>query len=472
MALAIHGNDDEANKVLHSAPNLLVNSHCNVCDSDIDKETHGIQCYSCESWFHAIGCNDEFNVASISAFQNHLQPAMLKTKPYQSRFGSWKWICDYCEKSCCRLNKAKASDSVENLNAKIESMQSNFDTKFDELRNFITDKINNAQPEQSISQVTTYASSVSSNVSQSPTVGNNNITLSSKRPVRCKETIVLTPKNAIDISTVKALENEVSNNLSNIQVDFLKSNSKGKIFVGFPNKDEKNKGEMLIANNISKVSDAEDNDDGFVMKTQDKMLPKLSLDNVPVSIFSHIESTISSNEKRELQKAHILDCIKLKNPGVKDLLEAGHTVKVVYLNPNNSGNSLTVAIKVSPAVRLCIMNNQCGRLFLGDTSFPIKDRYYVKVCYQCQEIGHISNDCPKKEQSSCCLYCGGSHKSATCESKKDDAKKKCARCSNSSIKRFVDESNSHNAASHECPIMKKEVLKLESNTELVSKNVM
>ena len=136
-----------------------------------------------------------------------------------------------------------------------------------------------------------------------------------------------------------------------------------------------------------------------------------------ISIISHIVST-NANEKRELKKAHIIDCIKCKNPGVKELIEAGHTVKVVYLNPNSNGNLVTVVIKVSPAVRLSIMNNQGGRLFLGDTSFQMKDRFYVKVCYHCQEIGHISNDCPKKELSPCCLYCSGSHKSATCEYKK------------------------------------------------------
>ena len=66
---------------------------------------------------------------------------------------------------------------------------------------------------------------------------------------------MLTPKNNVDSSTVKALEKEVSDNLTNIQVDFLKSNSKGKLFVGFPNKEEKIKGEVIIANNISKVAE-------------------------------------------------------------------------------------------------------------------------------------------------------------------------------------------------------------------------
>ena len=153
-------------------------------------------------------------------------------------------------------------------------------------------------------------------------------------------------------------------------------------------------------------------------------------------------------------------------------MDAGHTVDVVYIKPYKVDSSLTVAIKVSPAVRLCIINEQGGRLFLGDRSYPIKDRYYVKVCYHCQGIGHISSECKKIKDDSCCLYCSGAHKSATCIYKRDIRKRNCARCSNSNVHKFSTEAHTHNAASPDCPMFLKEAKRLENNTELFSKNVM
>ena len=458
MAMVTHVNAD-AQEPPNPAPNLLVNNYCNVCDADIDITTHGIQCYLCKLWFHAIGCGEEYVVASVSAFNNHLQPAMLKHKPYQNRFGSWKWICDFCESVDGRNNRVNTSseNDVEILKKKIEFMQSNFDDKFNDLKELIMGKLNNTAHTSS----PTYASATNSGIKNSNSL--------QKTLIRCKETIVLTPKSTVNASTIKELEQEVATNLSNVQVDFVKSNSKGKVFVGFPNKEEKNRGELIISGNVSKVS--EGRDDGYVLKSQDKMLPKLTVDRIPMSTVSHIEST-DAIEKRNLQKAHIIECIKSKNPEVKNFIEAGHTVKVVYINHHSNSETLTVILKVSPAVRLSIMNKQSGRVFIGNSSFIVKDRYYVKVCYHCQEIGHVSNDCPSKEKNSCCLYCSGPHKSATCSDKKDDSKKKCARCSKSSIKRFADDSCSHNAASQDCPLLQREVTKIEGNTDLDSKNVL
>ena len=242
MAMVTHVNAD-AQEPPNPAPNLLVNNYCNVCDADIDITTHGIQCYLCKLWFHAIGCGEEYVVASVSAFNNHLQPAMLKHKPYQNRFGSWKWICDFCESVDGRNNRVNTSseNDVEILKKKIEFMQSNFDDKFNDLKELIMGKLNNTAH----TSRPTYASATNSGIKNSNSL--------QKTLIRCKETIVLTPKSTVNASTIKELEQEVATNLSNVQVDFVKSNSKGKVFVGFPNKEEKNRGELIISGNVSKL---------------------------------------------------------------------------------------------------------------------------------------------------------------------------------------------------------------------------
>ena len=48
--------------------------------------------------------------------------------------------------------------------------------------------------------------------------------------------------------------------------------------------------------------------------------------------------------------------VKCKNSGLKNVIDAGHNiVKVVFINQNRNGDSVTVALKVSPAVRCSIM---------------------------------------------------------------------------------------------------------------------
>ena len=66
----------------------------------------------------------------------------------------------------------------------------------------------------------------------------------------------------------------------------------------------------------------------------------------------------------------------------------------------------------------------------------------------------------------------GKHKSKECQCKRNIDKHCCAKCYSSNYSNDADNYRSHNAASPNCPVLIRELKRLESNTDLISKNVM
>ena len=267
-----------------------------------------------------------------------------------------------------------------------------------------------------------------------------------------------------DENSSAKISREISENLKDVQVQFMKVNKdRKKIIVGFPNKFEKEKG--IAAN--TKLSE----ENNCPIKSSEKMLPKLTVQNVSSEIFRGIDS--NSSDHRDLQKERVVDLILKKNPGVKALVENGHTLKAVYLKSDNLlAKYYTIALQVSPAIRSNLINAQGGRLFIGNQCYPFSDRFHYKVCYHCQEIGHMSDKCPSSTKAPVCLYCSLDHKSKECLHKKDHTKHNCAPCSKSNVDKLVRNSHTHNAASPDCPVAQREIKRIQNNTEFLSKNVM
>jgi hypothetical protein len=272
---------------------------------------------------------------------------------------------------------------------------------------------------------------------------------------------------------LKDLRNEVSQTLEDVAVAFLQvKEDSGKIIVGFANTNDKALGEKLI-NSTSQLANK-----SYTMKSSEKMLPKLTISNVPSDIVSHIpipEANASPDDVGNYRK-RVREClaesIKRKNHALKPLIAEKHTLEVVYFDHIRNGNYMTVAIKVSPAIRMSLINAQGGRLFIGNGCHPFHDRYHFKVCYHCQSIGHKSFDCPKKDDPPTCLYCAKDHTSKDCPNKEDRTKRNCSKCAQSTTEKFAKNSHSHNSASPICPITQREMKRLENNTDFVSKNVM
>ena len=147
-------------------------------------------------------------------------------------------------------------------------------------------------------------------------------------------------------------------------------------------------------------------------------------------------------------------------------------MQVVYLGKVTPRNTYSVGLKVSPAIRSLIFEEQNGYLFIGGRRVIVKDRFFIKQCYHCQLYGHISSDCPKKMNAPTCLYCMGSHRSASCSHKYTKSSYSCAKCAASKVTDDVTGHRSHNSSSLECPVYIRECKRLAQLTDFSSKNVM
>ena len=78
-------------------------------------------------------------------------------------------------------------------------------------------------------------------------------------------------------------------------------------------------------------------------------------------------------------------------------------------------------------------------------------------CYHCQKLGHISTQCPDKDDGPTCMYCAESHPSKQCPSKGDKKSHKCANCLHSNRKN----ANTHNSVSSKCPTIERECKKID-----------
>ena len=145
----------------------------------------------------------------------------------------------------------------------------------------------------------------------------------------------------------------------------------------------------------------------------------------------------------------------------------------MYLNKSQVGNKdLTIAFKVSPAIRAAILGKQRGCIYLDGRSYEVSDRFHLKHCYHCQLLGHVSSECPDKSKDPTCFYCMGKHKSSQCTNKRVYSKHCCAKCLSSTFGNDAANFKTHNSASSECPVMARERQRLANMTDFTSKNVM
>jgi len=203
------------------------------------------------------------------------------------------------------------------------------------------------------------------------------------------------------------------------------------------------------------------------------MLPKLTLSGIPQDIFDEASLVGDSPEVRERQKKLIQQLICAKETSVKKLHDAGHTLEVVYIRKYTNYNGdhvLTVAIKVSPAIRRAIKELQNDTVYIGTGSYKCSDRYFIIECYHCQMMGHIAKDCPNAAKGPVCKYCMKGHKSATCPDK--SSLPCCAKCFHSTEVSVKDGRHSHTSGSVHCPIIQRETQRLEKNTELADLNML
>lgn len=490
-----------------AAPNMLQGRErkCSVCDFNVDCKVQGIQCYKCKNWFHAVGCRDEtLCVSSTTAFSTQFLPAISKTGGFAKKFGRFFFLCDYCDSSSnsvqlhtdteAHTNTIDSSDIMGSVNKELEKFKSDI---ISSIKVSMTEIIDAAMTNSAIQNpdslhLSTNLNNTAENLPSAcpnlvsrdyATVAANMTTKEIDTPIYLSNhTVIKTPTNSdeevvilsniedTNCAPVDQVKKSVSAKFKKVPFVFANDKSKSKkIAVKFPDSQSRDKG-VKILNEGDFLSSF-----GYKHNSAQKMLPKITLNGVPRFILHGTKKPDLSNDQvREAEKSAIISELLDKNHCLEELVTQGHTLQVVYLT-NTSGNSvsdLTVGLKVSPSIRAVIISKQSGFVFLGGKRILFKDRFYVKQCYHCQKLGHVSTDCPQKQENPTCLYCMGNHRSSFCTAKQKVDYYACAKCYTSNNSELSNNYRSHNSASLDCPLHVRECERLASITEFTSKNLM
>ena len=145
-----------------------------------------------------------------------------------------------------------------------------------------------------------------------------------------------------------------------IPVKSCRATSRGSVVVKFPHGEAKAEAKALEGSSADFVEVA--------VSEPKKMLPKMTLLDVPPS----------------LPDSEIISGILDKNPQIKELLNAGHTLTLVFSRVRD-GKRMAV-LKMSPDVRNAIARSG-NRVFLGLTSYCAFDRFWATQCRHCQKFG-------------------------------------------------------------------------------------
>ena len=135
------------------------------------------------------------------------------------------------------------------------------------------------------------------------------------------------------------------------------------------------------------------------------------------------------------------------------------------IRDSTSPDSTTVGIKVSPCIRDMLVSK--GRIYVGNTSCRVLDRFDVRQCFKCQRFGHMATQC--RASDPVCMYCSASHLTKNCPHKYNTASHRCVNCSHSSNTSLLESCDTHHSGSDLCPVILSEKTNIRNRTEY-SKN--
>ena len=169
---------------------------------------------------------------------------------------------------------------------------------------------------------------------------------------------------------------------------------------------------------------------------------------------------------KKTQKEELKEAILLKNCNVKKLVESGKSFEVVFIDEKNK----CALLKTSPEIRHVIMKQ--GKLFIDMQAHHVKDDWHLTQCFSCQCFGHKqgSEHCKNKPGEDKCLYCGGPHRSSTCENKNNVSAHKCLNCANIKSAHIRNNAHSHTSTSKNCPVYTRELQALMNRADFGVKN--
>ena len=151
----------------------------------------------------------------------------------------------------------------------------------------------------------------------------------------------------------------VDQKLVNVPVKKNLVNRDGKGYILLPDLESQQRAEVALRNDFVVTASTRQNT---------KLLPKMKI---------HDLTGYDRNDKDGLKQA-----ILQKNPQIKQLVDDGKTLDIIFIDTVKS----CAVIKVSSEIRKCIM--KFSSLYIGMRSHHVKDQFHLTQCYKCQKYGH------------------------------------------------------------------------------------
>lgn len=233
-------------------------------------------------------------------------------------------------------------------------------------------------------------------------------------------------------TTIKQLQENIDVINLGINVNTIKSHSKGKIIIGFEKSSDKN---TMTKEIKSKLGDL------YEVKEVRQKMPKVKIIGIEDNILNSTEDYFIQN----LIKQNELDKIESNFPLVK--------IWKKFTTRNDRGS---IILEVCPTVHDILLQN--GKVKIGWKNYKLYNYLNVLRCFNCWGFHHTANKCLKNVT---CRKCAGNHDEKSCAN--DSIK--CINCHNLIQKlKLTDWDDKHYATDRKCgcyeKILKKEQLNI------------
>ena len=386
---------------------------CTTCDKKISEEK--IKSSNCDTFYHAT-CSHTDPICTNKAFLKNF----VATSSNKLNFS---WMCDHCLTLSESDKVATISEQISALRDAVVKLTDDKIISVDELKTQMSKDVQELKTQMNNEFIFLTESCTSSITSQMLDVkhhlqqgfetqkeqSNNNTWSDPLRTEKIKSALLVKPNGQggkVDTQKVRKIVTD-----NRIPVNSVVESQNGELFVNLPDEESRDKVINLIEESGNEV-----------VKLKSK-LPTVSLMGMTVN-------EMKNEGGEDFSKTELEESIYNLNKPIADLVDDGAVLKVVYIKPPKHNQEFyTVVARVSPEIRKVIYKNR-NKVHIHARVHNINDRFYIKRCNHCQQLGHYADKCQCDHHV--CSFCARQHDSDECPAKNKPHKDhKCINCSES-----------------------------------------